>query len=212
MLTPEELLTIVCRGLDISHKEMLGKGRKPKAVEGRFVLMELLSRQGYKQSEIAGLLGKERSMVPYGVRQVNNWLKYDKAFREKHERILSEIAMAKKDKDVVITAKGNVRFIVRGLVVHRFEEVLRHTIARYNAYCEANPLSQANYEAHGTLYMLTDFYKKHFDGRMIRPEDLKVEVTKAESTLLWGVMEDAHSRTDMPLLQTLNMKIHQKLC
>ena len=87
----EHIIRVVCREYNCTHSQLRSKERSHKLVEARYIIFDLLTKMKFNQDFIGDIVKRDRSMVPYGLSKVKDWLTVDRQFKERHERITSKL-------------------------------------------------------------------------------------------------------------------------
>jgi len=87
--TSQEIINNVCEKLNITNEEIKSKCRKRHIVEARSVALYLIRKKTDLSLKRIGLLFNcNHATVLQAVRKIDEWLIYDKAFKEKVKYII----------------------------------------------------------------------------------------------------------------------------
>lgn len=116
----------------------------------------------------------------------------------------------KKDKTVTITPSGKVKFRLKGNAAMQLYCFLSNGVEVYNELVKAGSgtINGATYMNFANLYLCFTLYTKHI--QTLNPYELKLEMSKAEATLLWGCWTNSPYYNDAFLIEPM-MKLNQKL-
>ena len=93
-LTFEGLLDTVCTVFDESKRDVLGLRRDVEFTAPRFAFCYVARKYilGTTLKDIGGFINRHHSSVLNGISKVEDWLKYDREFRDKFEELKQSIA------------------------------------------------------------------------------------------------------------------------
>ncbi len=86
------ILECVCAEYGVSRADITGQSREKKIAEARMVAEYLAYHSGgLSKMRIARCFGRNHSTVIYSVRQVEDWLRFDRFTRARYERIKAKL-------------------------------------------------------------------------------------------------------------------------
>lgn len=86
----EKLKFIACHVFGVSRTQLEGKNRKIEVVYAKISISKVLSSQGYKIIDIAGMLNMNHSTITHYFQTFDDRLKYDSKFKKLYEQFIQE--------------------------------------------------------------------------------------------------------------------------
>ena len=86
----EKLKFIACHVFGVSRAQLEGKNRKIEVVYAKIAISKVLSSQGYKIIDIAGMLNMNHSTITHYFQTFDDRLKYDSKFKKLYEQFIQE--------------------------------------------------------------------------------------------------------------------------